>query len=339
MALSPDRRRRFGLRTGLLFWAAVYAGTQPGALDHGGRSIRIDAKPIAAFEIGQPSRQRFGQLEFRGGLVLTSSDRDFGGFSALLVQEGGARFVACSDRASWLSGRIVYQEGRPVGVADAVLSPILDADGRPAAWDTESMTEEGGRLYLGLERVPGIMCFEFGEQGFRARGHPLPIPPELGDLPRNRGLEALVFVPVGRRLGGTLIALSEGGLTEAGDLRAFLIGGPTPGSFAVKRNGEYGISDAAMLPGGDLLILERSFSWASGIAIRVRRLPLSEIGPDVLVDGPVLFEADMRCAIDNMEALSVHLAPSGETRLTLLADDNFSPLQRTLLLQFALVEK
>jgi hypothetical protein len=39
-----------------------------------------------------------------------------------------------------------------------------------------------------------------------------------------------------------------------------------------------------------------------------------------------------------MEGLSVHRSPSGETVLTLISDDNFSPLQRTLLLQFTLAE-
>jgi hypothetical protein len=39
-----------------------------------------------------------------------------------------------------------------------------------------------------------------------------------------------------------------------------------------------------------------------------------------------------------MEALGVHRSRSGETVLTLMSDDNFSPIQRTLLLQFVLKE-
>ena len=38
-----------------------------------------------------------------------------------------------------------------------------------------------------------------------------------------------------------------------------------------------------------------------------------------------------------MEGLSVHRAPDGALVLTLISDDNFSPLQRTVLLQFTLV--
>jgi hypothetical protein len=39
-----------------------------------------------------------------------------------------------------------------------------------------------------------------------------------------------------------------------------------------------------------------------------------------------------------MEALGVHRNAAGETILTIISDDNFNPLQRTILLRFALVE-
>ena len=58
--------------------------------------------------------------------------------------------------------------------------------------------------------------------------------------------------------------------------------------------------------------------------------------PGALVDGPMLIEADLGYQIDNMEGLSVHRGADGELVLTLVSDDNFSLLQRTLLLQFTL---
>ena len=70
----------------------------------------------------------------------------------------------------------------------------------------------------------------------------------------------------------------------------------------------------------------------------MRRIALGAIKPGALVDGPVLFEVDLGYEIDNMEGLSVHRSADGETVLTLVSDDNFSPLQRTLLLQFTLAE-
>ena len=95
---------------------------------------------------------------------------------------------------------------------------------------------------------------------------------------------------------------------------------------------------AAILPGGELLLLERKFSLRGGAGIRIRRIPLAQIAPGALVDGPTLLEADLGFEIDNFEGLDVHQTPDGETVLTLISDDNFSMLQRTILLQFALVE-
>ena len=86
------------------------------------------------------------------------------------------------------------------------------------------------------------------------------MPPAAKKLPFNKGLEALVCVPKGLPLAGTLIAISERGLDSHGNLIAFLVGGPTPGQFSVRRTENFDVSDAVLLPSGDLLVLERKFS-------------------------------------------------------------------------------
>jgi len=156
-------------------------------------------------------------------------------------------------------------------------------------------------------------------------------------LPNNKGLEALVVVPKGQPLAGTLVAMSERGLDANGNLVAFLVGGPTPGQFSIRRTENFDISDAVLLS-GDLLILERKFSWLAGVHIRIRRLPLKSIAPGALADGPTIFQADLGQEIDNMEGIDAHVSPEGDTVLTMISDDNFSMIQRTLLLQFTLVE-
>jgi hypothetical protein len=303
-------------------------------------SIEIRAQPIAAFASGDASRRQFGQLEFRGGLVLTSSFKEFGGISAIRVQPDGAQFIALTDKGWWLQGRITYDGTRPTGIVDAQMAAIVGPDGFTLAsrgwYDTESIAQDGGTLYVGIERVNRIVRFDYGKDGLRARARVVDPPPGVRSLPNNKGLESLVFVPRGLPLGGTLIAISERGLDRSGNILAFLIGGPRPGSFTVQRSDDYDISDADLLPAGDLLILERKFGWTTGLFIRIRRLPGAAIRPGAVVDGPVLFEADLSAQIDNMEGLSIHRGPSGDTVLTLISDDNFSALQRTLLLQFTL---
>jgi hypothetical protein len=70
----------------------------------------------------------------------------------------------------------------------------------------------------------------------------------------------------------------------------------------------------------------------------MRRIGLADIKPGAVVDGPMLLEVDLGYEIDNMEGLSVHRSGDGDLVLTLVSDDNFSILQRTLLLQFTLTE-
>jgi hypothetical protein len=332
-------------RTGIAAFAfALLLAAVPGRAQSTGElpiAVEIQAQPIRSFDFRDPSRQQFGLLEFRGGLALRSAHRNFGGLSAIRVAADGANFIAVNDKGWWLRGRTVYDGTRPSGIADAEMAPILGADGAPLAkrgwYDAEALAEDGGMLYLGFERVHQIARFNYGKNGLIARGQPVPVPPGLRSLPSNGGLEGLVFIPKGTALAGTLIAIPERGLDRAGNVNAFLIGGPSPGSFAVKRGAGYDPSDAALLPGGDMLLLERKFSWIAGLTVRIRRIALAEIRPGALVDGSTLFEADLGYEIDNMEGISVHKS-GGETVLTLVSDDNFSILQRTLLLQFTLAE-
>jgi hypothetical protein len=315
-----------------------------GVPNDGPVAITVNAKTIDSFLPREPDQIRFGPLEFHGGLELTSPYKQFGGFSALRMAADGAHFVSLTDRGYWLTGRILYERGRPVGIDDAEMAPELGPDGRPLAargwWDTESLAEQDGVFYVGIERVNRIVRFDFAKFGVRARASVVPTPPGIATLPNNRGLEALAFAPRGTKLAGTLIAFSERGLDAAGNLKAFLIGGPTPGEFAVRRLNDFDISDCTVLPGGDILLLERRFSLLrGGIAMRLRQLPLADIRPGALVDGPALFEADMGYNIDNMEGISTHRTAAGDLILTLISDDNFSFLQRTIMLQFKLYEE
>jgi hypothetical protein len=305
-------------------------------------SIEVNARPIPSFDPRDRSHVRFGSLEYRSGLVLTSRFRGFGGLSGLRLDSKGERFIAISDHGSWFTGRIVYQGREMTGLADVEAAPMLGPDGRTLAargwYDSESIALDGPLVYIGIERVNRLLRFDFSKGFTRSRGEVVPLPPAARRLPHNKGLEALVVVPKGLPLAGTLIALSERGLDAQGDLIGFLIGGPTPGQFAIRRSNDFDISDAVLLPSGELLVLERKFSWVSGLGIRIRSVPLKSLAPGALVDGPAIFDADLGHEIDNMEGIDAHLTPEGDTVLTLVSDDNFSMLQRTLMLQFTLVE-
>ena len=57
---------------------APAVGLEP-HLTPGPTSIDVQASVIKSFKVDEPELQRFGHLDFRGGLELTSSYRTFGG--------------------------------------------------------------------------------------------------------------------------------------------------------------------------------------------------------------------------------------------------------------------
>lgn len=305
-------------------------------------SIEVNARPLPSFDTRDHQHVRFGSLEYRSGLILSSRFRGFGGLSGLRLDAKGERFISFSDKGTWFTGRIVYRGRAMSGLDEVDAAPMLGPDGRPITarrwFDTESIALDGPFVYIGLERVNQVLRFDFSKGFTRARGEVVALPPAARKLPYNKGLEALVMVPKGLPMAGTLIAISERGLDINGNIIAFLIGGPSPGQFSVRRTNDFDVSDAVLLPSGDLLILERKFSWLAGVGIRIRRIALKSVVAGAVVDGPSIFDADLGQEIDNMEGIDAHVTPEGDTVLTMVSDDNFSMIQRTLLLQFTVVE-
>ncbi|MEH2576662.1 hypothetical protein V1272_005997 [Bradyrhizobium sp. AZCC 1708] len=216
-------------------------------------SIEVNARPLQSFDTRDRSRVRFGELEFRSGLILTSRFRGFGGLSGLRLDPKGERFIAISDKGGWFTGRIVYKGREMTGLDDVEASPVLGHDGKPITsrgwYDTEALALDGSLVYVGLERVNQILRFDFAKGFTRAQGELIQLPLGVRKLPYNKGIEALVVVPKGLPLAGTLIAISERGLDAQGNITAFLIG-RTLGLFSIRRSDNFDVSDAVLLPSG-----------------------------------------------------------------------------------------
>lgn len=340
---EPTRRGALGAMaagaTGIFAIAGLHGRAISAPLQDA-RGISVRATPIDRFSLRNPDLTRFGRLDFLGGLELSSSDERFGGWSALAVSPDGTRLTSVSDKGTWLTATLVMRGHSPVSLADAVLAPVLGPDGRPVAgtrrWDCESLAIHDGTAWIGLERVNEVLRFAFGRDGLAARGTPIPVPPDVKRFSNNRGLEAIAVVPTGP-YAGSLIGVGERPFEgkEGPVSPGFFFNGPG-GGFEIIRHDGFDITDAAFLPTGDLLLLERRFAWLSGVAMRIRRFDGKALRPGARLDGDPLITADMAMHIDNMEGLAIHVATDGSTVLTLISDDNFSVLQRTVLLRFRL---
>ena len=305
----------------------------------------VTAIPID-FDLDNPERKEFGKLVFRGGLNLYAKSSYFGGYSAMALDPSGTTLLAISDAGTWLRANLDYDGRKLKGLSNVVLGPLLGAGGKPliddADRDSEGMTlidgdTKQGTALVSFERKHRIARYPFTQQSFGPPNGAIPLPPGAKAMNANRGIEAMTVIRAGK-LKGTLVAFSERLIDKNGNLQGWLIGGPTPGGIALQRLEGFDITDAAALPDGGIVVLERRFRYSEGIKMRIRRVAASEIKPGALIVGEVLLEATDSLNIDNMEAIAVHRRASGETIITLMSDDNFSALQRTLIMQFAMPE-
>jgi hypothetical protein len=307
--------------------------------------IAVTAIPID-FDRDDPRRKQFGKLIFRSGLNLYSKSRHFGGFSGLVIDPSGDSILAISDAGIWMRADLSYNGKYLKGLSNATLGPVLGVNGKPLRTNPERDSEalalasgdtRNGSAYVGFEVKHRIAIYPFTGKSFGPPKGAVPLPAGAKRMRSNQGIEALTTINTGR-LEGTLLAFSERLTGKGGDLQGWLIGGPTPGAILLKGFGGFDITDAAALPDGGIVILERRFRYSEGVHMRIRRVSQSELRPGALIQGEVLLEANAAFNIDNMEAIAAHRAASGETVITLMSDDNFSPFQRALIMQFALPE-
>jgi hypothetical protein len=305
--------------------------------------LNLKVNRLDSFTIFKQQRV-FGPLEWRGGLYLTSEDDRFGGLSSLEMSRDGAKLLAISDGGFWFRANVAYQNGELSGLTSPEIASILDANGKPLlgkyAGDAEALAGwtpgNLGQALVAFESKVRAGLFDLKSRGLAARMKPVSLPKAISNGPDNGEIEAIVRFGTGP-LAGSILAVSERNFDLAGDIRAWVFGGKRNFAFTVKRLGSYAITDLAILPDGNIVTLERGFDGLlPGMALRLIRT--NDIARQGAVAPELLFEARAPVhAIDNMEGIAVSRSSNGETRLTLVSDDNFNRiLQRTLILQFAL---
>jgi hypothetical protein len=342
---TPSRAHVVAIAAVASLITAQALADKPASVLAGVEKVTITAIPID-FDRDNPNHKQFGKLVWRGGVNLFCKSPFFGGYSALIVDSSGESLLAVSDAGTWLRADIDHDGRMLKGLTSVTIGPILGPDGKPLAADRDRDSEglallqgdtSKGTALVSFERNHRILRYPFTPERFGPPQGGLTLPAEARRMNPNRGIEALAPIRAGKLKGATA-AFSERLLDKKGNYRGWLIGGPAPGAIAIKDLGGFDITDAAPLPDGGLVLLERRFRYSEGIKMRIRRIAANELKPGALITGDILLEATDALNIDNMEAISAHRSRSGETILTLMSDDNFSPLQRTLLMQFALVE-
>jgi hypothetical protein len=325
-------------------WAALLLAiaAAPAAAEEEALSLR--ALPVESFTMFS-QLVTFGGLEWRGGLELSSDDVRFGGLSSLELTQDGMKLLSVSDEGFWFKADVLYTDGHLSGLDNALMAPILGPDGKPnkgkvrndaealAGWEPGKID---GKVIVGFESRARAGLYDLGKNGFKARFKDLKLPRDAVKGPPNKELESIGRFVSGP-LAGSIIAISELNLDENGDIRAFVWGGKKAFEFTVKQYEDYAITDLAILPDGDIITVERSFSGRTLPGMAVRRIHTDDIVAGGAVSPSLIFSGRMPFyRIDNMEGIAVSEI-NGETRITIVSDNNYRPeFQRTLLLQFAL---
>jgi hypothetical protein len=308
-----------------------------------GGGVSADAVAVRAVPVqldpAHPDQVRVGRLRFRGGLWLSSDDRRFGGFSSLRVldRDGAPWLVAVSDEGRWLSARLVHDAaGALTGLAETEMGVLQDTEGRPLAAkeaaDAESLALlPDGSFVVGFEHQHRL--WRYSGTGGRPEGPASPVaaPPELAQAPENGGLEAVVALASGR-----LLAFTEFWVQED-RIRGWFDGPEAWKPLGYRFDGPYRPSDAALLPSGDVLVLERAYSPQRGVVgIHFRRVEQRRLKGGASLPSQIVARLAPPLLLDNFEGVDCRRQPDGATVLYVISDDNFNPEQRTLLLKFEL---
>ncbi len=322
---------------GLIAMSAPASGAERNGTS---QAIAVEALTIPTFKV-RSDETRFGKLEYLGGMQISTPGDELGGISAMRLLPDGVGFIGVMDTGFWFTGKLTRDEqSRLSGLSDFKAAAMRDTDGNiiQQRWqvDAEGLAIDGDRVLVSFERDHRIEGYRLADVPKGAPVSTLPLPIPLHEFRNNRGLEAIAVSPAGSALEGALVAVSEKSLNDAGDIYAALIDGSDASVFFVRRHAPFDITDGDFLPNGDLLLLERRFSLAQGVGMRIRRIKGGDIRPNATVDGEILIDADLGYQIDNMESLDVFVAADGSTRLLLASDDNHSLLQRSLVLEFRL---
>jgi hypothetical protein len=276
-----------------------------------------------------------GPLRPLGGLVIDAKALGGGGFSGVHLAPDLA-LTLISDRGHWAEGRLLLDGLTPVGLHPLRHGPLRDEAGKPIprgfAADTEALARRpDGTWLVAFERRHRIRAY----RRLDGPGLYVAAPPGLEAAPPNGGLESLAVLQDGR-----LFTIAETfSPPDRPELRHAWLGvpgrwmplywQPAPGFHP---------TDAAILPDGRALVLERRFSLLGGFRAR-----LALTTPDalrsaregaVLRGETILMLDDAPLPSENWEAVAVTRF-GDQTLVALISDDNESILQRSLLLLFA----
>ena len=296
------------------------------------RPVQLSAEPVP-MDRTHPEADHADGFGWAGGLWLKGPrDQGFGGLSDLKVDAKG-RLIAVSDEgALFRAGLALDANGRLSGLQDPTLEPLTGEDGAPLTHkvdaDAEGLAEwPNGDLMVSFEHRHRIWLYP--ARGGRPRTLPMP----HVSMPANEGMEGLSLAP-SQGADAYWVGVEHGSVwlcRRSADCERWK-GMPGPGLGCR-------LSALNEAPGRRLLLLHHCYNPITGrshVRVMVLAIPASpKDAPAELAE----LKISPPMTVDNLEGVAVVRGPSGGLRMYLISDDNFSDLQRTLLLAYDLPQE
>lgn len=319
---------------------ALRPDVPPSVADAGRIAITTTPLPLNR---NDPAQTEIGQLTFLGAVQIRSIDPLFGGISGLRAGKAtssGVQMLAVTDTGNWFAFATVETDGRLTGVADTVLAPLVQPDGKPPLRkrdvDAESLdwNPDTGAALVTYEQdhrfawFSGICPTSLGNRPERTEHLT-----EMVAWPANGGAEATALLS-----DGTRIAFSEAKRHADGSLLALLTRGGTTREIAVAALDGFSPTDAIALDATTILLLHRRFTPLGGIGAAITRVdlePALAATPAQPLPAMLVAQWAPPLTLDNMEGMALHKV--GDRRfIYVVSDDNLNSLQRTILMKFEL---
>lgn len=330
--ISASSARRWRM----VLLAMVVASLAPGTFLRTETGLRGDPVKHIAIErvdLGPPPP---GLLRLTGSWQMTSDHGWFGGFSALVAGPGRS-LVAGTDRGFLLGLDLGGSEPRAIPGSFRFVG--VSTRGRKEYVDMEAITRDPatGAMWASFENDNLVMRFD--ADGTRT----IAAPQAMADWDANSGPETMERLADGR-----FLILSEGS-EESGmvDRPALLfprdpLAGDKPLAFRFSCRAAYSPVDATQLPDGRVLILMRQVRYtipATFDAVIMVADPAA-IRAGGQWRGEIIQHLEGAGFGENFEGIGFVADPVDPRKgsIWVVADDNFSVFQRSLLLRFALDE-
>ena len=295
------------------------------------RMIKIACLPHTTFSNAK------NKVKIINAIELRSDDEDFGGISAFVMVHQKPKAYLLTDRAYLIvADTVLNPKTQAIECFDnALIRPLRGRSKNPLNGhyaDSEgiSLDSDKKKILVSFERYHRVVTYDPAEKRLLPQHDYKAF--DKKNLPFNESYESVL-----RLEDKSIITFPERYEVQDTILRGFRLmpDGRTLENLHLKRMGGFWLTDIAQLGNGDFVTLERSFNIFNGMGLQIRHIKQADFLSGEVADGNIIFTMQSGDGVDNFEGLDVIPQPDGSNIMYITSDNNFSALQKTLLLSLS----